>query len=213
MVVNNVQAKYAGASFTYEFELLSDGNSRIAGATVNPSGGTASWAYPTDLERDTPYRWRARARLGNNVGPWTGSSRFFTVFEKRAADPAPGTRLPFPNWGAAIVQQVAAQRPDLLANSCQDHGGSWAFMDAVVDALRLEDTRFGYNCKRGNCNDPSQDVIAYNYTAGPDEGNSGVYIIDIIQSHCGSPTPGWGDVTAVTVNSGTIGRFTSRGRW
>ena len=87
-------------------------------------------------------------------------------------------------------------------------------MDLVVDTLRLEDTRFGYNCKRGNCNDPSKDIVAYNYSAGPDEGNSSVYIIDTISGHCGrGPTPAWIDQTQVTINSGTIGRFTSRGRW
>jgi hypothetical protein len=40
-----------------------------------------------------------------------------------------------------------------------------------------------------------------------------VYIIDVIASHCGSPSPTFSDVTAVTIESGTLGRFTSRGRW
>ena len=73
-------------------------------------------------------------------------------------------------------------------------------MDAVVDTLRANyDTRWGYNCKRGNCGDPSLDVIAYHYSGGNDEGNTDVYIIDIIGGHCGSsPVPVWNDVTAVT---------------
>ena len=41
-----------------------------------------------------------------------------------------------------------------------------------------------------------------------------MYIIDIIGGHCGSnPTPIWNDVTDVTLNSGTIGRWISRGRF
>ena len=61
-------------------------------------------------------------------------------------------------------------------------------MDRVVDALRLEDTRWGYNWKRGVVGDPSLDVIVYNYSAGPDEGNPNVYAVDILGGHCG-PSP------------------------
>ena len=180
--------KYVGGTFSYQFEILTDSSARVDGTTLSSgAGGTTSWVYPTDLERDTPYRWRARARMGGSVGPWSATRRFITVLEKRASDPVSG-KLPYPSWGGAIVAQVAAARPDLLRRSCQDEGGTWEFMDLVVDTLRLEDTRFGYNCKRGNCNDPSKDIVAYNYSAGPDEGNSSVYIIDTISGHCG-PRP------------------------
>ena len=41
-----------------------------------------------------------------------------------------------------------------------------------------------------------------------------VYIIDIIGGHCGAtPSPTWIDVTGVTLSSGTIGRWISRGRF
>ena len=87
-------------------------------------------------------------------------------------------------------------------------------MDQVVDTLRTYDTRWGYNGKRGNANDPSKDVVDYHYGAGPDEGTTEVYIIDIIGGHCGAtPSPIWNDVTDVTLQSGTIGRWTSRGRF
>ncbi len=220
MTVNNVAGKFVGGNYSYEFQLLTDGNSTIASTTLPAGSGTTTWTYPADLERDTPYRWRARARLGEAVGPWSGNARFLTVFEKRSPDPAPGTRLPYPNY-LHIVHQVAQQNPGILANprSCQhsEYGGDpvrgWEFMDKLLDALRLEDTRFGYNCKRGNCGDPSHDVIAYHYGSGPDEGNADVYIIDVLGLHCLAATPVWTDVTAVTLNSGTLGRFTSRGRW
>ncbi len=87
-------------------------------------------------------------------------------------------------------------------------------MDQVVDTLRTYDTRWGYNGKRGNSNDPSMDVVTYNYGSGADEGSTQVYIIDIIGGHCGAaPSPGWNDVTAATASSGTIGRWISRGRF
>jgi hypothetical protein len=132
----------------------------------------------------------------------------------RTPDPPGGQRLPLPSYGASVVQQVAAARPDLLRNSCQEHGGSWAFMDAVVDTLRTYDTRWGYNWKRGNVGDPSMDVIDYQWGAGRDEGSTQVYIIDIIGGHCGaSPGPSWNDVTAATAQGGSIGRWTGRGRF
>ena len=121
---------------------------------------------------------------------------------------------PLPSYGESVVRAVAAANPGALQNSCQDSGGSWQFMDQVVDTLRTYDTRWGYNGKRGNTHDPSKDVIAYHYGPGPDEGSTDVYIIDIIGGHCGStPSPIWNDVTGVTLQSGTIGSWTSRGRF
>ena len=136
-----------------------------------------------------------------------------TVKTNRAPDPEEGTRLPLPNM-SEVVAKVASDHPDALRNSCQDHGGSWEFMDLVVDELRRHDTRWGYNWKRGNVGDASKDVVDYHWGRGEDENSTEVYIIDIITGHCGSnPTVGWGDVTDVTFGSGTIGRWTSRGRF
>jgi hypothetical protein len=132
---------------------------------------------------------------------------------RRTPDPAPGQRLPLPNM-LHVVQQVAAARPDLLRNSCQDHGGTWGFMDLLVDTLRTYDTRWGYNWKRGNVGDPSLDVVDYHWGAGPDEGSTQVYIIDILGGHCGAnPSPTWNDVTDITYNNGGVGRWTGRGRF
>ena len=92
-----------------------------------------------------------------------------------------------------IVDEVAAQYSAALRNSCQDTGGSWEFLDRVVDRLRQFDTRWGYNCKRGNCPDLSQDVVAYHAGAGPEvNGALQTYTVDIIGGHCGgSPAPWW----------------------
>jgi hypothetical protein len=145
--------------------------------------------------------------------PGTGSAPLPGGSGGRAPDPAPGQRLPLPNM-FHVVQQVAAARPDLLRNSCQEHGGSWAFLDVLVDTLRTHDTRWGYNWKRGNVGDPSMDVIDYHYGAGRDEGSTEVYIIDVIGGHCGpSPSPVWNDVTEATRQGGAIGRWTGRGRF
>ena len=115
---------------------------------------------------------------------------------------------------AWVVDEVARQYPGALRNSCQDHGGSWEFMDRVVNRLRQFDTRWGYNGKRGNPGDPSHDIVDYNWGPGSDEGSTNVYVVDIIVGHCGSnPGGAWIDQTQATANAGTIGRWTGRGRF
>ena len=113
--------------------------------------------------------------------------------------------------GLAIVQQVFADNPDFVERSCQNApSGTWELMDAIVDALRVVDPRFGYNGKRGNPNDPSLDALAYDYAETPGgEGSTTVYIVDVIAGHCGtSPAPAWNDVTVFAP-----GVWISRGRF
>ena len=144
-----------------------------------------------------------------------------TVKENRTPNSPTGS-LPLPN-ASGIVNQVIAANPGITSvrRSCQeeqfggDHVAGWEFLDKVVDALRLTDTRWGYNGKRGNVNDPSKDIVAYNWGNGPDEGSTQVYIIDVMLNHCGAGggIATWIDQTQVTLDSGTIGRWTSRGRF
>jgi hypothetical protein len=112
----------------------------------------------------------------------------------RTPDPPAGQLLPLPNM-AGVVAEVAAQFPGALRNSCLEHGGSWEFMDRLIARLREFDTRWGYNCKRGNCPDLSQDVAAYHAGAGPEvNGALETYTVDVISNHCGtsgSPVPWW----------------------
>jgi hypothetical protein len=158
------------------------------------------------------------------------NTQTFTTPDRPAPNPGGGGGVPvgvpvgsggrapdgsgLPSYGASVVQAVARANPGALQNSCQDHGGSWQFMDQVVDTLRTHDTRWGYNGKRGNANDPSHDVVTYHYGGGPDQNSTEVYIVDVIGGHCGSnPGPTWIDVTAATINGGAIGRWISRGRF
>jgi hypothetical protein len=230
----NSTGVYQPGTFSYQLEFYRE-NTLLANVEVTGGTGVSTYLVQTDLDYNIVYRWRVRAKLGNAVGPWSVTADFLSPapptttttsiavgggggggggIGPRTPDPAPGTRLPLPNMSAVIVQ-VANQYPAALRNSCQEHGGTWEFMDAVVDTLRANyDTRWGYNCKRGNCNDPSLDVIAYHYSGGNDEGSKDVYIIDIIGGHCGSnPVPVWNDVTGITASQGTSGGFTSRGRF
>jgi hypothetical protein len=100
--------------------------------------------------------------------------------------------------GLSVVEAYAAANPAQLADSCQDSGGSWDFMDGVVAALQAVDTRFGFNWKRGVEQDYSHDAISYYF--GPmgsqTVGSKDCYVVDIIGGHCGdNPEPAWIDVT------------------
>lgn len=129
----------------------------------------------------------------------------------RSPDPAPGQRLSLPGYGRDVINALAAERPDLVFASCREFGGNNRFMFESVRRLRQRDTRWGLNWKRGNVGDVSQDIVAFNGSALPDEGastgpsasNFNIWIVDMIGGHCGPrPGPNWEDVTGLTVERG-----------
>lgn len=138
-----------------------------------------------------------------------------TIEPEIPAPTTPGTCTPSgsPPNESAIVEQVAREYSSFLSNSCQPEGGTWQFMDKVVERLHEKDPRWGYNGKRGNINDPSHDAIAYYYGSGPsvNNGSTKVFIVDIISGHCPLPgnsaSPGWLDVTQETINKGETGAY------
>jgi hypothetical protein len=243
-VVRNGAINGPAGDIVYRFEIGTSVNAPPAAVvTATPGAGGTTTITLGDLPYSRTLFWRVWASDGVVDSPYSGIVSFRTPEPPaappppspspspspgggggggsplpgggggRTPDPGPGQRLPLPNM-SHVVQQVASARPDLLRNSCQEHGGSWAFMDLVVDTLRTYDTRWGYNWKRGNTGDPSMDVIDYHYGSGRDEGSTEVYIIDIIGGHCGNnPSPTWADMTDVTRSQGTIGRWTGRGRF
>ncbi len=201
----------------HRFQLF-EGSTLIAEPLIPGGSGRTSWPVTAQLKYETTYTWRARAELADAYGAWSPTWTFTTPAAPvsgafRTPDPAPGTRLPLPNR-VGVVDAAFRARPDLVRRSCQEHGGTWEFMDYLVDELRKEDNRWGYNGKRGNANDPSMDVVDYHWGAGPSENSTQVYIIDVMYQHCGNaPSAAWIDQTGVTASSGTIGRWTGRGRF
>jgi hypothetical protein len=230
-VTNGGISGTSGVVYRFEVSQAGDFSSLVALVTVAPNGSGSTTMTLGNLPYKTTYYWRVRGTDGTVESPYS-NTQAFTTPDAPAPVPAPGGgggvpsgvplgpggRAPagggIPGYGEGVVQAVARANPGALANSCQSHGGSWQFMDQVVDTLRTYDTRWGYNGKRGNVNDPSHDAIAYNYGGGADQGSTEVYIIDIVGGHCGSsPGPAWIDVTEATRQGGTIGRWTSRGRF
>ena len=232
-VVNGSIAGTTNVGYRFEVSNSSDFTQISAIVTVPMNGSGSTTMTIGELPYKTTYFWRVRASDGSMESTYSNTLQF-TTMDKPAPPPPPPTAPgggvpggvptgpggrgaaggPLPSYGAGVVSAVARANPGAIQNSCQDTGGSWQFMDQVVDTLRTYDTRWGYNGKRGNANDPSKDVITYNYGSGADEGSTQVYIIDIVNGHCGStPSAGWNDVTQVTLSSGTIGRWISRGRF
>jgi hypothetical protein len=119
----------------------------------------------------------------------------------RTADPPAGQLIPRATLGylQGVVIQAAAQFAGDLFNSCTTAGGNHNFMYRLVSRLRQIDTRWAMNDKRGQRGDISHDIVAYNPTNRPDDGESQIYLFDVISGHCGSnPGPNWADVTDVT---------------
>lgn len=223
----NSNGKYGSIGVAYDIE-LSTPAAVVYARTVGESAEFGAHLIDIELDYDMVYSWRVRAHIGNpdTVGPWSSWASFLSPVRPVVVAPvatAPtstgGCAAPLSPLGAgenrkprtndsATVSAVAAAFPGAFRNSCQPEGGSWEFMDRAIDALRAKDGRYGYNCKRGNCNDPSLDVVSYYYGGLPDiEGRFEVYITDVISGHCGS-NPGviWQDVTDITISSGTVGR-------
>ena len=228
-VTNGAISGTTGAVYRFEISQAGDFSTMVAVVTAVPNGSGSTIVSIGELPYKTTYYWRVRGSDGSKESPYS-NTQSFTTADPPAAPPGggggvpggvakgPGGRAPdngpLPDYGYNVVRAVAAANPAALQNSCQDSGGSWQFMDQVVDTLRTYDTRWGYNGKRGNVNDPSKDIVDYHYGGGADQGSSDVYIIDIIGGHCGAtPSVGWNDVTQITLSSGTIGRWTSRGRF
>lgn len=105
------------------------GNRRVVDRVASGGGGTARLSLrSTGLSPRTEYRWRVRGENEDGAGPWSATSTFTTRAglqpANRPADPPPGQRLPFPGWGAGVVQQVAAagQILDRDASPRRPHG-------------------------------------------------------------------------------------------
>lgn len=135
------------------------------------------------------------ATITATVSDVRGELRISVRLPNRTPDPPAGQRLPLPDV-RAFTQQAAAARPELLAQSCPNglkyQNNPW--LDYMVDQLRTLDTRWGYNAKptrtpADNGGQPviaAGDEVAYHYGAGPDEGSRDVYLIDLLEGHCGA---------------------------
>lgn len=141
------------------------------------------------------------------------------VTDDEPALPAPCT----PPSGEAVAKQVL-QKPgmkDAIKRLCRK-GTDWTYLDAVVDQLNLKEKtpRWGYWCRRGDCNDPSHDVLAY-LCAKPGkespEGSPNAAGVDFIAASCYDPKDSTGVNPTIVwqkpFGNGGKSAWTSHGRW
>jgi hypothetical protein len=208
---------YVDSALQHQIEIRNNADGQVVyGAEV---GGSGSVSHDLPTVPVGSYEWRVRAFMGDAAGPWSGARTFSMKAPTRGPistgartpNPPPGVRLPEP-VRFHVVLAVANQYPHFLFNSCQEHGGTWDFMDTLVDTLRIEDTRWGYAWKRGVVGDPLQDLVAYNWSGDPDEGTRNIYTIDVLLGHCGSaPTPTW--INTQPGGGPGLSAWTGRGRF
>ena len=134
--------------------------------------------------------------ISATVSDVRGSMAIAVRIPNRTPDPQPGQRIALPDV-RAFTQQVANARPDLLVQQSCPNGLKYQnnpWLDYMVDQLRTLDTRWGYNGKptRSAADNGGQPVIAagdevaFHYGAGPDQNSPQVYLIDLLEGHCGS---------------------------
>ncbi len=207
-------------TLSYRFEVYK--GSSIAGSPVatlfaSPSNSVVS-VNTGSLNLLTPYAWRVRAESGGAPGPWSSAQAFTTGGQPRRDANAFGGQVPR-NLAIADLQSqlgpvTAAHNAEVQA-SCNNGRNVLDFPTVLLQALRQIDNRWGFNCRRGNCADPSNDAITYHWGVGSSEQSTKVYIFDVIgglDAVVGCKTQ-IVDVTDATFGAGTVGRYSLLGRF
>ena len=216
--VNNPSMTGIGGSVFIELQIARNRGFNPVDVTVIETArarGNTDLRPPRDLNAGTTYYWRARGMGDSRTSAWSAVRSFRTG----AAGDAPGAspNAPFGPGGDPpnmrhVVEAVAAENPSALLDSCRHQGGSWLFLDLVVERLRKQNGRWAYHCERGDCNSIGPDTVSFYRglatTRAQAQGSSDVAIIDVIDGHCSRPRPGWTDKTWTTNSNGSTARWT-----
>lgn len=173
---------------------LSDGKTEDRTSTATWSSSNATVATVSSQGLVTVLA-SGDASITATVSDVRGAMGISVRIPNRTPDPVAGQRLPLPDI-RAFTQQAAAARPELIAQSCpaglKYQSNPW--LDYMVDQLRTLDTRWGYNGKptktaadnNGQPVTAAGDEVAYHWGAGPDQNSPDVYLIDLLEGHCGA---------------------------
>lgn len=200
------------ANPTYDLQVI------VNGATVAEIAVTGTtYVATTDLEPDTTYSWRVRARQDTFVGPWSGTASFTTpkLLIPRSIYPLPfsppgscGLQANQPTDRSSCAREVAALSSEWAACRTGNHVACFRYNRQVAQALAANDPRWGMvsknpgdtQCTLEKCGQLGgegfgEDVIAYLPTH--DDTNRWIGF-DII-SGTGGPTPGvqWNPITQI----------------
>ena len=207
-------------TLNYQFELFK--GSSTTGSPIQTMAGTVSGSTVSttaaSLDLLTQYSWHVRAELNGAASPWSPGQVFTTGGQARRDASAFGGQVPR-NLAIADLQSqlgpVTAAHPAEVQASCNNGRNALDFPTVLLQALRKIDNRWGFNCRRGNCADPSNDVVVYHWGVGSSEQSTKVYIFDVIgglDAVAGCKTQ-IVDVTDSTFGAGTVGKFSLLGRF
>jgi hypothetical protein len=158
-------ARYLSDSpaFDYRFEIQTPTGQFVASSDKIAPGanGQVRWTLPVPLQLDSPYRWRARAELGDRPGPWSDFSSFLSL-DYRGLNPRPANGV-WPSSGPAVVDYVADAFPDYLrptATLAERIEHMEFLRDRIIEAGVCGGLDLARNLKRG-VGPHSHDAIAW----------------------------------------------------
>jgi len=152
-VFGGSEGLYTSATFTYRIQVQRDNGQTIAeAANVTPGGdGRNRWELPFLLDLDSPYRWRARAELGDAFGPWSDYGTFLSL-DYRGLVPRPLSKGGWPTTGDGVVEYIASVFPEYLvptALTAQRIANMEFLRDRVIEAGVCGGLDVARNLKRG----------------------------------------------------------------
>jgi len=160
-------ARYTSASFTYRLQLQGASGQAVAEVGgLTPVNGENEWEIPFLLELDTAYRWRGRAEIGQDFGPWSDFATFLSL-DYRGIVPRPPDGA-WPTDGQAVLDYIAASFPEYLvttATTAERLENMEFIRDRVIEAGVCGGLDLARNLKRG-IGPHSIDAIAWRLPDG-----------------------------------------------
>jgi hypothetical protein len=210
----NPVGKYANVGYAYDLEVQNASSTVVYSRLIGESPNSGSHTLESDLTHADNFWWRVRARLGNQVGPWSDFAQFRTLDPPPPPPPTPttptpggGTGLPFPIPASCLAGNGAScafEMSLLSAEWARCRGGSGVgchrFTRQVVFALSQTDP--GWQMIQAAPGGHACDC----FTCGPSNGamfreDTTVYrgtVFDMIVGAGGpSPSIGWSAVGGV----------------
>jgi hypothetical protein len=207
--------KYGPVTLAQRFQVAdSEDFSNIvsSGMGETDATGITRFSVSPPLSAGRRYVWRLRAEMNDAFGPWSNVMAFTTAGASatplpptgpvssgpRPPDPPPGVRLPLPDF-SGLVGPLGGDFSN--SQSCP-RGLKYVnnpWQDRVIDGFRQRDSRWGYNGKPNRTAADNEgvpvvaagDEAAYHYSGGPDQGSTEVHLVDMLLSHCGTPSLTW----------------------
>jgi hypothetical protein len=164
-VVGSAAARHLASSpaFEYRVEIQTATGQFVASSDKLTAGsnGQVRWTLPVALQLDSPYRWRARAELGDRPGPWSEFSSFLSL-DYRGLNPRPANGA-WPSSGPDVVAYIADAWPEYLVRTATlaERIEHMEFLrDRIIEAGICGGLDLARNLKRG-IGPHSHDAIAW----------------------------------------------------